>query len=264
MILYVRDYDMKTKVKRVTVHAKNINLALIKAAGELGTTCDVIEHTVHEVRSGFCGFGKKVVIEAWRVEQSSRKAKKERLQKKQTQRSSARERRGAPLKHKAVELSAEETQKLIERLKVYLAEMLRHAFGITSDISAEEVEFEGQKRLVFDIASPYLAKLTQSNPGLLEAFEHLLKKSPKEIKQRLPFMLYVDACSVRKNHEDQLYAKAQQMLQRVLQSSESVSLKCKNAYDRKIIHTALGEDDRVQTRSVGKGESRKLVISPVR
>ena len=35
------------------------------------------------------------------------------------------------------------------------------------------------------------------------------------------------------------------------------------AYERRIIHLALAENDQVQTESIGEGEERKVVIKPV-
>ena len=38
----------------------------------------------------------------------------------------------------------------------------------------------------------------------------------------------------------------------------------KSSYDRKIIHMALDQDDRVYTKSIGSGPNRKLMILPAK
>ena len=49
----------------ITVTAKTLDLALIRAAGQLGVSSDKVAHKVKLESSGFLGLGKKVIIEAW-------------------------------------------------------------------------------------------------------------------------------------------------------------------------------------------------------
>ena len=50
----------------IRVEAKTLDLALVRAAGQLGVTQDRMSYAVEEKSLGFLGmFGKKVVIKAW-------------------------------------------------------------------------------------------------------------------------------------------------------------------------------------------------------
>ena len=56
----------------ITVEEKSLQLALVKAAGQLGTTQEDLGYKVVNRSSGFLGmFGKKVSIEAWKKGRNS-------------------------------------------------------------------------------------------------------------------------------------------------------------------------------------------------
>ena len=57
---------------------------------------------------------------------------------------------------------------------------------------------------------------------------------------------------------------AKNLSEEVCRNQRPVVLNYKSAYDRKIIHMALDEDERVYTKSIGTGSHRKLMILPVR
>jgi predicted RNA-binding protein Jag len=41
-----------------------------------------------------------------------------------------------------------------------------------------------------------------------------------------------------------------------------IVLRPMNAYERRLVHTTISEDDRVETESVGEGTERKVIIKP--
>lgn len=77
-----------------------------------------------------------------------------------------------------------------------------------------------------------------------------------------PVYLTIDTEGYRKRHVDHLRAMAMKMSQKVKRTGQSVSLEKMNPYDRRIIHLALKSDSRVNTKSIGEGIYKKVVILP--
>ncbi|HNY64376.1 MAG TPA: RNA-binding cell elongation regulator Jag/EloR [Deltaproteobacteria bacterium] len=77
-----------------------------------------------------------------------------------------------------------------------------------------------------------------------------------------PVYVTIDTEGYRKRHVDHLRSMAMKMSQKVRRTGQSVSLEKMNPYDRRIIHLALKNDSRVNTKSIGEGVYKKVVILP--
>lgn len=229
---------------KVTISAKNLDVALVKAAGALSISRSEVGHRIRNETQGFLGLGKKITIDAWR-----RKDKR-------VGGESFRKRRSAP------QLSAEKTTAVIAELKQFLNEILVKGFGIHCEIvTKEDVSIEG-RRIVFEVPSAEFRALLEQDLLLADAIEHLLRKLPRNIKRELPFKIFVDAGSLRSLREKQVVSHAKQVSDKVVKTGESLVLDYESSYDRKIIHLALQKDERVATKSIGQGARKKLKISP--
>ena len=85
-------------------------------------------------------------------------------------------------------------------------------------------------------------------------------KKPRNLKQELPFRIFIDAQGSRKGREEELARIAKEKAEEVVSTGQKCVLDYKSAADRKIIHMALENDSRVYTKSIGNGPSRKLMI----
>ena len=226
----------------VTVEEKSLQLALVKAAGLLSITQDLLEHKVLEKKNGIFGiFGKKILIEAWK--KGDRRARP-------SLRSAA--------NPEPIALSPKEIQglknELVTSLQTLCKLMTGSAVTVTSDLQED--------RLVLNIEDQALAEQVAKNGKLAEALEHILRKCPKHLKQELPFRVFLDAKGIRREREENLIEMAQDLSAKVFENKKPVVLNYKSSYDRKIIHMALDKDDRVYTKSIGSGNNRKLMILP--
>ncbi|NMD41203.1 MAG: hypothetical protein GYA83_10455, partial [Deltaproteobacteria bacterium] len=66
----------------------------------------------------------------------------------------------------------------------------------------------------------------------------------------------------RQRHVNHLKAMALKMGQKARRTGQSVSLEKMNPYDRRIIHLALKDESGLNTRSIGEGVYKKVVIVP--
>ena len=72
----------------------------------------------------------------------------------------------------------------------------------------------------------------------------------------------VDVSGYQARRNDDLRNLAYNVAQRVAGSGRSVSLEPMNPYERRLVHLALADDDRVVTQSAGFGGDRQVVVSP--
>lgn len=75
--------------------------------------------------------------------------------------------------------------------------------------------------------------------------------------------LGLDVACYRGKREKDLQHLAHRMAQKVLQTGRSRSLEPMNAYERRIIHSAVGEIQGVRSESKGDGVQRRVVLYPM-
>lgn len=231
--------------QKIEISEKNLDQAITSAALELGVDLDRVGYEVKKESSGFLGLGRKTIISAWA---------------KSKPRGNRNKRVPAAPNPNARELDQKEISSLQEELRVFCAEICQHMFG-------EDVTVTGNvdgKRLILNVENDHFAKQLSKSTRIAESFEHLLRKKPKHIRQELPFRIFVDANSVRKEREDELSTMAADLSNKVFENKKPIVLNYKSSYDRKIIHMALDKDDRVYTKSIGSGPNRKLMILPTK
>ena len=71
----------------------------------------------------------------------------------------------------------------------------------------------------------------------------------------------VDISGYKEKREKILIAFAQKEAKRVLKTRKSITLEPMTAYERKIIHTKLQENNKIKTYSIGEEPYRKIVVS---
>lgn len=72
----------------------------------------------------------------------------------------------------------------------------------------------------------------------------------------------LDAEDYRKRRNDTLIQLAERLAQKAIKTGKNVALEPMPSYERKVIHTALAENKRIKTYSVGNDPHRHLVITP--
>jgi spoIIIJ-associated protein len=282
----------------ITVEARSLQLALLKAAGQLGITQSDLGYKVVKEHSGLWGlFGKKVSVEAWVINRN-----RERNNSRRSNDSRGRERTGredrphrdeqrAPRREarsslhslprgergerlRAAEKENEEETKTPQRppltqeeiaalkidLKAFCSGLIQQITGEACDVDISEED----DRLVFAVSTSAIAEALSKNMKFVEAIEHLIRKKPKDLHQEMPFRIYVDINGVRQARQDELTVMARDLSDKVFESKRPIVLNYRSSYDRKIIHMALDKDNRVYTKSIGNGPNRKLMILPVR
>lgn len=251
---------MDTKKSEVKVNAKSIDLALVKASGILQLPQNEITYKVlsQSQPKGLFSFLKSAQIEILAWPKSKRDSNFNSRRPARNSHPAETRRKAAENLEPAKELDPVVLAELKEELKVFCQTICQGIVGAPLEIEA----FVEGDRLVLNIKDKEFIELFNKNVKLAEALEHLLRKKPRHLKQELPFRIFVDVEGTRKAREQELTQMASEMSEKVFSKKRPIVLNYRSAYDRKIIHMALDQDDRVYTKSIGSGQNRKLMILP--
>lgn len=81
----------------------------------------------------------------------------------------------------------------------------------------------------------------------------------KKVKERIKVIL--DIQNYREKREKNLIELAEKVSKTVLRNGKNITLEPMSPYERKIIHSALQENSRIETYSIGEGDNRRVVIA---
>lgn len=91
---------------------------------------------------------------------------------------------------------------------------------------------------------------------VLAALEHLIRLASHDMN------IVVDIEDYRKTQTDRIVALARERAERVVVSGVAESLDPMNAFERKLIHSALSSFGDITTESIGTDPHRRVVIKP--
>ena len=125
-------------------------------------------------------------------------------------------------------------------------------------------EYEGDEgELILDVTAPDLAVLIGRHGRTLDALQMVLTSLlSSRIKFYYPVVVDIESYKSRRRHK--LEEIARSSAARAKQRGGKVSLAPMNAYERRLIHLALVDDDEVVTHSEGEEPDRHVVITAVR
>ena len=115
----------------------------------------------------------------------------------------------------------------------------------------------------------YIEGLDEDTVGLmigrrgetLRSLQFLLNTIVNRTSGRWP-QLVVDVGNYRQRRQESLESLARRMAEQVRATGRPMPLEPMPAYDRRIIHMALREDETVYTESTGEGDNRRIIIFP--
>jgi len=237
----------------VEIEGKSKEDAMEKAARELGVPVeDIGIEILSDGSRGFFGLmgSRKVKIRAW----SKREIRD--LQEEPEEGLGEEREAAAPLPTSApVEAStkacAEEAKQVLQDLLQWLSEQAR-----------VEVKEETQERVLLEIQGDRTGLLIGKRGQTLDALQYLVNKIVNRTSEGGK-RIEVDMEQYRNRREQSLRNMALRLGEKAKTKKKPVTIEAMNAHDRRIIHLTLKDDQSLETKSVGKGELRKLVIHPL-
>ena len=156
---------------------------------------------------------------------------------------------------KIIELSEEEQEKAEENIKTFMEDIIKElpkntTYTIQKDKTGLNVE----------ISNENLGFLIGYRGETLYAFQTILSAiAGKEIDKKVRIILDIEGYKAKR--EKTLEELAEKVAKTVIKTGKSVKLEPMQAYERKIIHSTLQQNDKVQTESIGEEPNRRIIIS---
>ena len=161
----------------------------------------------------------------------------------------------------------EEILEILDEQLDYIADTAIAALqGILKYFNVGEVtidEYEGDEgELILDITGDDLAVLIGRHGKTLDALQFLVSAiTVRTIGFRYPVVIDVEGYNSRQRQK--LESIARSSANRAASQHRSVKLRPMTPYERRLVHIALRDDERVETASEGEGSARHVVIIPV-
>jgi spoIIIJ-associated protein len=144
----------------------------------------------------------------------------------------------------------------VSEAKDFLLSVARE-MGVDATI---EVKRDGRD-VEFNISGEKMALLIGKRGQTLNALQHLSQLIANGVSGQFITIL-LDAENYRERRKQTLTTLAERLAEKALRTNRSVSLEPMPSYERKVIHTALVDSKRVDTRSEGREPNRYIVIAP--
>lgn len=156
-----------------------------------------------------------------------------------------------------VELTDDELDTIADVAISVVRSILSHFDADDSSID----EYEGDEgELILDITAPDLAVLIGRHGRTLESLQTLVSLL---VSRKLGFRypVSVDVEGYKSRRHDKVISMAKSAASRAVSQGRTVNLPPMSAYERRLVHIALREDDRIDTHSEGVDPERRVVIT---
>ena len=225
---------MEEEAKSIEVSAPTVEEAIAKGLAELGKAEDEVEIEVLSPGSrGVLGIGAKEAL----VRLSFVEPEEE-----------------APPPEKRVDQIGRETlQELLAKMEVKA--------GVSIRPEEEMPQDEDAPPFILDITGDDLGGLIGRRGQTLQALQYITRLIvSREVQHWVNLVVDVEKYKLRR--EKSLRQLAQRMAERVAFGGQPVALEPMPPNERRIIHLTLRDHPIVTTRSIGKGDRRKVTIVP--
>ena len=160
----------------------------------------------------------------------------------------------------------EKTVEPFDRDKVIDAaeDFLQEVFAAMKLEVIMKIEDNDEEGCLIELSGKGLGILIGRRRQALDALQYLLNLAVnrKHADEKVHFVLDVE--DYRRRREQTLIKLAKSVAERVIKTRREVKLEPMNRHERKIIHTVLQDNDRVDTHSAGEEPYRYIVVSPKR
>jgi len=222
--------------KSIISEGKTTNEAIEKGLKELKLPRDMVEIKVLEnedKRSFFSILAPRVV----KVEMTVKENKTEKKVKKD------------------IHMSDEEQDKATENLENFLKEFVKE-LPENTEYSIEKTD----KAIKVNLFNKDLGYLIGYRGETLYALQNILSAvASKGIKGKIRVILDIEGYKAKR--EKTLEDLAEKVAKTVIKTRKSIKLEPMQAYERKIIHSKLQQNNKIETVSVGEEPHRRIVIS---
>ena len=160
------------------------------------------------------------------------------------------------------------TEEVVEEDELIVTDEMLDTIADTAIAALQDIlqyfnEYEGDEgELILDISGKDMAVLIGRHGKTLDALQFIVSMiTVRTIGFRYPVI--VDVEGYKNRQRQKLESIAHSSANRAASQHRKVGLRPMTPYERRIIHIALRDDDRVETVSEGEGPSRHVVVVPL-
>ena len=258
-------------MKTITVVGKNVAKAIEQGLEQLGKKQEDVDIKILDQG----GIFRKAKVELSfddGVEEASTEApnekdllKNEKKQQKQTQKQEKKEQKESKKQKKVQDAEIEETTsekensktQSLEEFCVEYLQMLFQKMGVEAEVSYSKVA----GATTFNASGKNVNALIGHHGETLNAIQEILANAVKKVGYKNE-RVFFDVENYKNRREISLVSLAEKMAEKATKIGKPVRLERLNAYERRIVHTALAENQNVSTKSEGEEPNRVLIIIP--
>lgn len=231
--------------KTIISEGKTTNEAIEKGLKELNVNKNMVNIKIlenEEKRSFFSILAPRVVkVELTLKENEEKESNSERIKENKPK--------------KEIHLSEEEQEKAVANVKKLLEELKEEL--------PENTEYKiipNENVINVEITSEHLGYLIGYRGETLYAMQNVFSAvAGKGIENRVRVILDIEGYKAKR--EKTLRELARKVSKTVLRTKKAVKLEPMQAYERKIIHSELQQNERIDTTSIGEEPNRRIIIS---
>lgn len=157
-----------------------------------------------------------------------------------------------------IEVTEEELDAIADTAIAALQDILKY-FNV-GEVTIDEYEGD-EGELILDITGDDLAILIGRHGRTLDALQFIVSAiTVRSMGFRYPVI--VDVEGYKSRQREKLESIAHSTANKAASQHRSVKMRPMTPYERRIVHIALRDDDRVDTASEGEGSARHVVVVP--
>ena len=157
-----------------------------------------------------------------------------------------------------IEVTEEELDAIADTAIAALQDILKY-FNV-GEVTIDEYEGD-EGELILDITGDDLAILIGRHGRTLDALQFVVSAiTVRSMGFRYPVI--VDVEGYKSRQREKLESIARSTAYKAASQHRSVKMRPMTPYERRIVHIALRDDDRVDTASEGEGSARHVVVVP--
>ena len=157
-----------------------------------------------------------------------------------------------------IEVTEEELDAIADTAIAALQDILKY-FNV-GEVTIDEYEGD-EVELILDITGDDLAILIGRHGRTLDALQFVVSAiTVRSMGFRYPVI--VDVEGYKSRQREKLESIARSTANKAASQHRSVKMRPMTPYERRIVHIALRDDDRVDTASEGEGSARHVVVVP--
>ncbi|MBR5156112.1 MAG: KH domain-containing protein [Clostridia bacterium] len=253
-------------LKKVEKTAKSVNEAIELAAADLGVSVDEVAYTVIRETKGLMKLitGAEVEISAWKKADEPKTEPKKAVAKAEK---SAEAGTVEKTVEKTVENKPAKAKKEVDEDFVIPKSAVDDAKYFVSEILTKigltfELHIKLDKNVInIDVSGEKMGLLIGKRGDTIDAVQMLTVLYVNRNKNMPYVKVNIDTENYRTKREATLVRLAHGLERSVLKDKKSITLEPMNANERRIIHSALQNNPKIKTHSIGEEPNRRMVIS---